>query len=54
MLAAIAFVLFLIALILKIVGTHADWIQWLLIIGALVLAGAVVFVDRWPGPWRHA
>jgi hypothetical protein len=35
------FLVFLIALILKIVGVHLDWITWLLIIGGLLLSVGV-------------
>jgi len=46
----IAFVLFLIALILKIVNVHVDWVIYLVIIGGLILSavtGPIVV------PWRH-
>lgn len=49
MLAAIAFLLGLIALILKVVGTHGSWIQWMLIIGLMLVSAAVAW--DWGRPW---
>jgi len=47
MLAAIAVVLFIVAAILKLVGKHADWLLWLVIIGgALVSVEVGLFMHR--------
>jgi hypothetical protein len=37
----VAFVIFLIALILLIVGIHLHWVIWLAVIGGLILSLAV-------------
>lgn len=38
MLAVLAFVVFIIAAILKLVAKHADWIIWLIIIGGILIS----------------
>lgn len=43
----LALLLFLIALILKLVGAHTDWIQWLLIFGGILLAASIATVSGW-------
>jgi hypothetical protein len=48
MLAVLAFIVFVIAGILKLVGKHADWLAWLLIIGGLLVSAAVAW--GWAGP----
>lgn len=51
MLAALAFLLFFVAGILKLTGSHLDLIQWLLIVGGLVLSAAVVaYLRGWRDP----
>lgn len=55
MLAVIAFVLFAIAGILKLVGKHADWIMWLVIFGGLFVSANCAWGTH-PGgwyPWRR-
>lgn len=43
MLAVAAFVAFVVAAVLKLVGSHTDVIQWLLIIGGLLVSAAVAW-----------
>lgn len=41
-------------IILKLVGSHQGWLQWILLIG-LMVAGAGLwagFGPGWPGSWR--
>lgn len=46
----IAFVVFLIALILLIVSIHLNWVIWLVVIGGLILSAASGTVVV---PWRR-
>jgi hypothetical protein len=48
MLALLAFILFLIAAILRLVGTHASMVIWLIIIGGACVSAAVAW--GWAGP----
>lgn len=50
-LAVVAFVLFVIAGILKLVGKHSDWIQWLLIIGGMLVSANCAWWGN-HGDWR--
>jgi hypothetical protein len=49
MLAILAFLAFVIAAILKLVGKDAGAIQWLIIIGGLLVSAAVAW--GWGRPW---
>lgn len=44
------FIAFFLALILKIIGIHLDWIIWLVIIGGILLAAGTG--PSW-GFWKH-
>jgi hypothetical protein len=51
MLAILAFLVGFLALILKITGTHGDWVQWLLIAGLLLVSAAVIaYIRGWHDP----
>jgi high-affinity Fe2+/Pb2+ permease len=52
MLAAIAVVLFIVAAILKLVGKHADWLLWLVIIGGALVSIEVAWFLRRHGWYR--
>ena len=47
----LAFIAFLIALILKLVGVHVDWVVYLIIVGGLLLSVGGVGSMSWT-PWR--
>jgi hypothetical protein len=49
LLAILAFIVFVIAAILKLVGKDVGAIQWLLIIGGLLVSAAVAW--GWGRPW---
>lgn len=49
MLAILAFIVFVIAAILKLVGKDTNALQWLLIIGGLLVSAAVAW--GWGAPW---
>ena len=48
MLAVLAFIVFVIAAILKLVGKHADWLIWLLIVGGALISAHGIW--GWAGP----
>lgn len=43
MLAILGFVLYVIAIILKLVDKHPDWILWLLLVGGALVAAEVAW-----------
>jgi hypothetical protein len=53
MLAIIAFILFAVAGILKLVGKHADWILWLVIVGGALVSAEVAWVWNRGGRYRR-
>ena len=50
MLAIIGVILLAIAAILKLVGQHLDWVEWLIIIGAILIGADVIWGWRRAGP----
>lgn len=48
MLAILAFIVFVIAAILKLVGKDTNALQWLLIIGGALVSAAVAWGWGWP------
>lgn len=49
MLAVAAFIVFIIAALFKLVGSHTDVLQWLIIISGLLVSADVAW--GWGGPW---
>jgi len=47
----LAFVAFLLALILLIIGVHVGWVIWLVVVGGLILS--VGFGPSWSHPWTR-
>lgn len=47
-LSVIAFVIFVVAALFKLTGTHGDVLQWLIIIAGLVLSAAVAWGWGYP------
>jgi hypothetical protein len=51
MLAILAFLAGFLALILKITGSHGSWLQWLLIVGLMLVSAAVIaYIRGWHDP----
>lgn len=46
MLAILALIAFIVAALCKIFSAHGDWISWLLIVGGLLIAAAVIAYFR--------
>lgn len=51
MLAILALIAFIVAALCKIFSAHGDWIQWLLIVGGLLVSAAVIaYIRGWHDP----
>jgi cell shape-determining protein MreD len=51
MIFILALAAFIIAALCKIFGAHGDWIQWLLIVGGILVAsGGIAYLRGWRDP----